>query len=243
MELHPCVRRHAVYILTIILLPIASAALESYPQTPLRAISWACAKVTQGLASGAFALTMWMVCWLARNAFVWLIRALGVSGQTTVGPTPAEVEDGGVRDLAVHKTDSTATTGCTAPTPAGKPKTLTTLDKLIAVLVNTTFFFYAFLTRVPSPRSPSRDNGHSYSAEEILSTALKYILSGWVVLAIGFVLLVLRKMPEEMRRQRCLDQQGIPTAEAKLDNMSLPEGAGGEVEEATTEKVQGCATH
>ncbi|KAJ7615210.1 hypothetical protein DFH06DRAFT_1239839 [Mycena polygramma] len=238
MELHPCVRRHAIYILAIVLLPLAPAALEPHlGHNTLRAISWACTKVTQGLASGAFALTMWMVCWLARDAFVWLICARGVAAKTIVElRTPAELEDGGVRDLALLKIDSTV------PTPTRKPKPLTTLDKLITILVTTTFFFYAFLTRVPSP-APTHENDRSTSAEEILSTALKYILSGWVVLAVGFVLLVLWKLPEEMRRQRCLDQQGIPTAEAKSDAMSLREGAGGEVKEATMEKVPGCATH
>ncbi|KAJ7601955.1 hypothetical protein DFH06DRAFT_1259976 [Mycena polygramma] len=235
MEVHPCVRRHAIYILAILLLSLAPAALESYPQTPLRATSWACAKVTQGLASGAFILTTWMVYWLARDAFVWLIRALGVPGQTIVElRTPAELEDGGVRDLAVLKIDSSATTDCTAPTPARKPKTLTTLDKLITILVTTTFFFYAFLTRVPSPRSPSHQNNHSGSAEETLATALAYILGGWVVLTVGFVLLVLWKLPEEMRRrQRCLDEQSC-TTEVPADVLS-PKDAVGDKGESTFE--------
>ncbi|KAJ7615196.1 hypothetical protein DFH06DRAFT_1239793 [Mycena polygramma] len=238
MELHPCVRRHAIYILAILLLPLAPAALESYP---LRATSWACAKVTQGLASGAFILTMWMVCWLARDAFLWLIRARGVPGKTILGPrTPAEIEDGGVRDLTIRKTDSTAA-NCTTPTPTRKPKPLTTLDKLITILVTTTFFFYAFLTRVPSPRSPPHENDHSNSAEEIFSTALKYILSGWVVLAVGFVLLVLWKLPEAIRQQRCLDEQSC-TTDVPADVLS-PKDAVGEVEEMTTEKILACETH
>ncbi|KAJ7615237.1 hypothetical protein DFH06DRAFT_1367299 [Mycena polygramma] len=220
MELHPCVRRHAIYILAIVLLPLAPAALEPHlGHNALRAISWACTKVTQGLASGAFALTMWMVCWLARDAFVWLICARGVAGKTIVElRTPAELEDGGMRDLALLKIDSTV------PTPTRKPKPLTTLDKLITILVTTTFFFYAFLT-----------------AEETLATTLAYILGGWVVLAIGFVLLVLRKLPEAMRQQRCLDEQ-LCTTETLAD-APPPENADGEVEEKTTEKVQACATH
>lgn len=229
MELPPCVRRHAFYIVAILLLPLAPNALKSYPQTPLRAVSWACAKVTQGLASGAFILTVWMICWLARDAFeISLIHARGMPAKTTTTPpTPAELEDGSTRD-----NDLTAAPRCT-PSTALERKPITTLSKLTTILITTGFFVYALLMRAPASRSQPHEpqSGESHS-DGTLRTVLTYILNGWVVLAVGFVLLVLWKLPEAVRQQRS-QSCGVEV----LPEMPVPEDAGAEVEKMALDKA------
>jgi hypothetical protein len=179
-------RRYVVIFCAFFLFFLAPEYLKSYPQTATLAdaFTWASERFMQGIASLAFFFAICASCLLACNAYRWVTGA--PAAETVPAPTPAALEDGTatqLHDLAVLEAE---VAGAEPPLSSSSAKSddatwHTTIGGNVMMLVlSSVIFGYEFLTHeVVSLDKPLMEN---------VGATLLYILRGWEVLFVGFVL-------------------------------------------------------
>ncbi|KAJ7615243.1 hypothetical protein DFH06DRAFT_1307302 [Mycena polygramma] len=219
MARHSLTRRCNLMIFTVVFVFfLAPEVMRSYPQTVALAgvFSWAGDKFLEGLASGAFLVAVCMACSLTGDAYRWLTGAH--TEEST--PTPAQLEAGTAsRDLHELEVLEAEVAGTAPPavstSSADKEKVkLTTGRKIWTLLTSSVVFGYQFFQQgVVSPETPLLDN---------VCATLLYILRGWEVIFVGFLLLMLGAYITKSRSRSAAAAEAAAPAEVLFEG-TLPE--------------------
>ncbi|KAJ7615215.1 hypothetical protein DFH06DRAFT_1484012 [Mycena polygramma] len=220
MARHSLTRRCNVMIFTVVFVFfLAPEVMRSYPQTVALADAffWAGDKFLEGLASGAFLVAACMACSLTGDAYRWLTGAH--TEEST--PTPAQLEAGtasrDLHELEVLEAEVAGTEPPVASTPTApgiEKIKLTTGRKIWTLLTSSVVFGYQFFQQgIVSPETPLLDN---------VSATLLYILRGWEVIFVAFLLLMLGAYVAKSRSRSAAAAEAVAPAEVLFEG-TLPE--------------------
>jgi hypothetical protein len=181
-------RRYLIILCAFFLFFFAPEYLKSYPQTAALAdaFTWASERFMQGIASLAFFFAVCAAGLLVYDAYRWVTGA--PAAETVPAPTPAELEDGTatqLHDLAVLEAEVAGAEPPPSPSSAKSDDatwhTTTAGNVMMLVLHSVVFGYEFFMHEVVSLDKPLMEN---------VGATLLYILRGWEVLFVGFVLFV-----------------------------------------------------